>query len=50
MRYITQHYQQQKQQDTATNKQWLRWLYTTGFAFFFIKGLAWIAAAAWIVY
>ncbi|NOQ90932.1 MAG: hypothetical protein GQ549_08310 [Gammaproteobacteria bacterium] len=62
MQYITHHYlfqkpprkqpqnQPQNQQGTSANNKWLRRIYTTGFVFFLIKGLAWIAAAAWVVY
>ena len=32
------------------NIDWLRKLGAAGFAFFLIKGLVWIIAAAWIVY
>jgi len=54
MQYITQHYlfqkRFQKQQNTAANNKWLQRIVTTGFIFFFIKGLAWIAAAVWVIY
>lgn len=32
------------------NIDWLRKLGAAGFAFFLIKGLVWIIAAAWFVY
>ncbi len=54
MQYITQHYlfpkRFQQQQNTTANNKWLRRIVTTGFAFFLIKGLAWIAAAVWVIY
>lgn len=50
MQTITQHiFHQQKKNAVASNK-WLQRLYATGFAFFLIKGLVWIAAAVWVVY
>ena len=62
MQYITQNYlfqeRFQKQQNNATQKQlnnatdnkWLRRIAKTGFAFFLIKGLLWIAVGVWVVY
>jgi len=50
MQYITQHFLFQKQQNTAANNKWLRRVVTTGFTFFLIKGLIWIAAGVWILY
>jgi len=49
MQYITNHYLPQKKQNTLANNKWLRRIFATGFAFFLIKGLAWIAAVVWIV-
>ena len=38
------------QQNHIQSNKWLRRIFTTGFVFFFVKGLAWIAVAAWAVY
>ena len=35
---------------TNQNNKWLQRAGTTGFVFFFVKGLAWIIAVAWAVY
>ena len=50
MQYITHHPLPQKRLNTAANNKWLQRTVATGFAFFFIKGLVWIAAAVWVVY
>lgn len=34
-------------QNTQRPNKWLRQLCTTGFIFFFIKGVAWIAVTTW---
>ena len=38
------------QQKHTQGKKWLRRIFTTGFVFFFVKGLVWIAVAVWAVY
>jgi hypothetical protein len=54
MQYITQNYLFQerflKQKNKTTDNKWSRRIVKTGFAFFLIKGLLWIAAAVWVVY
>jgi hypothetical protein len=50
MQHIEQNHLYQKQQNITLNNKWSRRIYATGFLFFFIKGLAWIAAAVWVVY
>ena len=49
MHYTTHHHLFQKNNVLANNR-WLRRIVTTGFAFFLIKGLIWIAAGIWILY
>lgn len=44
-----QYLKQQKQLYMLPNSNWLRRACTMGFVFFLIKGLAWIAAAVWII-
>jgi hypothetical protein len=50
MQHIEQNHLYQKQQNITLNNKWSRRVYATGFLFFFIKGLAWIAAVVWVVY
>jgi len=50
MQHIKQNYLFQKQQNITLSSKWSREIYATGLLFFFIKGLAWIAIAIWVVY
>jgi len=40
---------QQKPQSAAQTTKWLRRVGTTGFIFFFAKGVIWLIVAAWAV-